>query len=140
MKSKQLDFKSKNQELSKWKLKFVLDFPIGMEYHLKPEIKTLLNNQLQFLDGLEHLSKGMPLQANDSFEDIEESSKDYILHSWLTPLWNNNYSNKCIHVLAALPPLWRLRTGQSKSVYLYDDKSKEGEYVWIERVKGRIFI
>ena len=46
MKSKQLDFKSKNRELSKLKLKFVFDFPVGMEYHLKPEIKMLLNNQL----------------------------------------------------------------------------------------------
>ena len=53
MKSKQLDFKSSNRELSKLKLKFTFDFPIGMEYHLKTEIKTLLNNQLRFLDGLE---------------------------------------------------------------------------------------
>ena len=67
------------------------------------------------------------MQVNDSFEDSEESSKDYILHSLLTPLWNDNYSNKHISVLAALPPLWRLMTGQSKAAYLYDDKSKEGE-------------
>ena len=46
MKSKQLDFKSKNRELLKLKLKIVFDFPIGMEYHLKPEFKMLLNNQL----------------------------------------------------------------------------------------------
>ena len=51
LKSKQLDFKSKNRELSKLELKFTFDFPIEMEF--KPEIKTLLNNQLQFLDGLE---------------------------------------------------------------------------------------
>ena len=116
MKSKQLDFKCKDRELSKLKLKFAFDFPVGMEYHLKPEIKTLLNNQLGFLDGLEKLSEGKPLQVNGSFEDVEESSKDYILHSWLTQLWNDNYSNKCIRVLAALPPPWRLRTGQSKAV------------------------
>ena len=125
MKSKQLDFKSKNQELSKLKLKFVFDFSVGMEHHLKPEIKTLLNNQLQFLDGLEQLSEGKPLQVNDSF--IEESSKDYILHSWFTLLWNDNYSNRHICVLTALPPLWRLRTGQFKAAYLYDDQSKECE-------------
>ena len=87
-----------------------------------------VENWVQFLDHLERLSEGKPLQVNDSFEDIEESSKDYILHSWLTPLRNDNYSNKCIHVFAALPPLWRSRTGQSKAVYLYDDKSKEGEW------------
>ena len=127
MKSKQLNFKSKNRELFKLKLKFTFDFPVGMEYHLKPEIKTLLNNQLQFLDGLEQLSEGKPLQVNDSFEDVEESSKDNILHSWLIPLQNENHSNKHICVLAALPPLWRLRTGQSKAAYLYDDKRKEGE-------------
>ena len=90
MKSKQLNFKRKNQELLKLKLKFMFDFPIGMEYHLKPEIKMLLNNQFQFLDGLEWLSEGKPLQVDDSFEDVEESSKNYILHSWLTPLWNDN--------------------------------------------------
>ena len=117
----------KNWELSKLKLKSTFNFPIGMKYHLKPEIKMLLNNELQFLDGLEHLSEGKPLQANGSFEDVEESSKDYILHSWLTPLQNDNYSDKHIRVLAALPPLWRSRTGQLKAVYLYDDKSKEGE-------------
>ena len=127
MKRKQLDFKSKNRELLKLKLKFVFYFPIGMEYHLEPEIKMLLNNQLQFLDSLEQLSEGKPLQVNDSFEDVEESSKDYILHSWLTPLQNDNYSNKHICVLATLPPLWRSRTSQSKAVYLYNDKSKEGE-------------
>ena len=128
MKSKQLDFKSKNQELLKLKLKLMFDFSIGMEYHLKPEIKMLLNNQLQFLDGLEWHSEGKPLQVNDSFEDVEESSKDYILHSWLTLLWNDNYSNKHICVMADFPPLWRLRTSQSKAAYLYDDKSKEGEW------------
>ena len=50
-------------------------------HHLKPEIKTLLNNQLQFLDGLECFSEGKPLQANDLSKDVEESKKDYILHS-----------------------------------------------------------
>ena len=75
MKSKQLDFRSKNRELLKLKFNLMFDFPIGMEYHLKPENKMLLNNQLQFLDGLEQLSEGKPLQVNDSFEDVEKAAK-----------------------------------------------------------------
>ena len=93
MQSKQLDLKNKNWELSKLKLKFVFDFPIGMEYHLKPEIKTLLNSQLQFFwMAWSIFQKGSLCKLMIHSKMLKKTTKTTFFILGLTALRNNNYS------------------------------------------------
>ena len=58
MQNQKDDYRNKNKEFSKLKLKLAFDFfPVGMEEQLGGQAKTMLNKQLHFLDRLEHLRR-----------------------------------------------------------------------------------
>ena len=57
MQNQKDDYRNKNKELSKLKLKLAFDFPVGMEEQLGGHTKTMLNKQLRFLDGLDCLRR-----------------------------------------------------------------------------------
>ena len=78
------DYRNKNKGLSKLKLKLVFDFPVGMEEHLGRHAKTMLNKQLHFLDRLEWLSEGKPLELKDCMEEADGDENYTSLVRWMT--------------------------------------------------------
>ena len=121
MQNQKDDYRNKNKELSKLKLKLAFDFPVGMEEQLGGHTKTMLNKQLHFLDGLERLSEGKSLQVKDCMEE-EDGDKNYTLHSWLSSMHNVNYSTKKVHIQVVTTLLWKSVISQSKASYLYEEK------------------
>jgi len=95
------------------KLKFTFDFPPSQCNDLLKSSLNLLDNQLRFLDGLEHLSEKLPLA--DSLEANRDEYKPYIVHSWLL---NIPDLGKMLRLQAATPRLWTTNNAP-KSKYLY---------------------
>ena len=82
-----------------------------MEGQLGGHAETMLNKQLCFLGGLEHLSEGKSLEVKDCKEEVE-GDKNYTVYSWLSSMCNVNYSTKkvCIQVVMSL--LWKFIISQ----------------------------
>src|SRR5882672_9323400 len=97
------DLKQKTSQIKQLKLKFTFNFPPSQCDDLLKSSLNLLDNQLCFLDGLEHLSEKLPLA--DSLEANREKYKPYIVHSWLLNILN---LGKMLHLQAATPRLWMM--------------------------------
>ncbi|KAF8460564.1 hypothetical protein JB92DRAFT_3137484 [Gautieria morchelliformis] len=121
--STQKDVKGKSKELTKLKLKFAFDFPVSVEDQLTADVKKMLNKQLQFLDGLERLAEGKPLDCNANASS-DDTVKPYSVHSWLMSLELPNCPSKQLRIQAVTPPLWKAYRQQSKESYLYNEKAK----------------
>ena len=134
MQNQKDDYRNKNKELSKLKLKLAFDFPVGMEEQLSEHTKTMLNKQLRSLDGLERLSEGKSLQVKDCVEE-EDGVKNYTLHSWLSSMRNVNYSTKKVRIQVVTPSLWKSIISQSKVLYLYKEKRNTSK-----QLSGKVFV
>jgi len=88
------------------------DFPLTHCDELPNSSLNLINNQLQFLDGLERLSENLPLA--ESLEPNQEL-KPYIIHSWLSDIPD---LGKTLQLQAATPCLWTANK-DPKNKYLY---------------------
>src|SRR5882672_2855120 len=97
------DLKQKTSQIKQLKLKFTFDFPPSQSDDLLKSSLNLLDNQLRFLDGLEHLSKKLPLA--DSLEVNRDEYKPYIVHSWLL---NIPDLGKMFCLQVATPWLWTM--------------------------------
>ena len=127
MQNQKDNYRNKNKELSKLKLKLAFDFPVGMEEKLGGHAKTMLNKQLHFLDGLECLSEGKSLQVKDCMEEVD-GDINYTLHSWLSLMHNVNYSTKKVCIQVVTPPLWKSVISQSKALNI------------IKQLNGEVFV
>ena len=105
-----------------------------MEEQLGGHVKTMLNKQLHFLDGLECLSEGKSLQVKDCMEEVD-GDKNYTLHSWLSSMCNANYSTKKVCIQVVIPLLWKSIISQSKVLYLYEEKSNTSK-----QLIGEVFV
>src|SRR6266481_1021001 len=103
------DIKQKISQVKQLKLKFALNFLVTNYEDLSDDICRVLDNQLQFLDGLEKRSMTMESISNDCEED------NHIVHSWLTDV---SQFGKNVHLQATTPHLWT-SVNDSKKSYLY---------------------
>ncbi|KAF8506157.1 hypothetical protein JB92DRAFT_3122394 [Gautieria morchelliformis] len=122
--SSQEDIKGKSKELMKLKLKFAFDFPVSVEDHLSADAKKMLNKQLRFLDRLERVGEGKPLDGNPNALS-DDTAKPYSVHSWLMSLKLPHSPNKQLRIQAVTPLLWKAYCQQSKESYLYVIKESQ---------------
>ncbi|KAF8507938.1 hypothetical protein JB92DRAFT_2832597 [Gautieria morchelliformis] len=96
---------------------------MSVEDHLGADAKKMLNKQLRFLDGLERVGEGKPLDGNSNALS-DDTAKPYSVHSWLMSLELANSPNKQLQIQAVTPPLWKAYRQQTKESYLYKEKAK----------------
>ena len=99
----------KRCKLNNWNWSLHLILPTHCD-ELPNSFLNLIDNQLQFLDGLKWLSKNLPLAKS-----LEQEVKLYIIHSWLSNILD---LGKTLQLQVATPHLWTTNK-DPKNKYLY---------------------